>query len=84
MRPESLERADIKSLLTSWRMHLSAEFGYRSRLNIQGECELSKDVKIVFYRVAQEALNNISSIQAPGRLSFIWIVTRSASFMHQG
>jgi nitrate/nitrite-specific signal transduction histidine kinase len=60
MRPESLERADLKSLLT----HLADAFIGRVRvpvaLDIAGECELTHEVKIVFYRVAQEALNNIA------------------------
>jgi len=29
-------------------------------LQIEGTCELSQEVKIVFYRVTQEALNNIA------------------------
>ena len=29
-------------------------------LQIEGICELSQEVKIVFYRVAQEAMNNIA------------------------
>jgi signal transduction histidine kinase len=60
MRPESLERADLKSLLTQ----LSDAFVGRVRvpvdLAIHGDCELTHDVKIVFYRIAQEALNNIA------------------------
>jgi signal transduction histidine kinase len=60
MRPESLERPDLKSLLTQ----LSEAFIGRVRipidLQIHGECMLSREVKIVFYRVAQEALNNIA------------------------
>jgi nitrate/nitrite-specific signal transduction histidine kinase len=60
MRPESLERADIRSLLTQ----LADAFVGRVRipidLQINGDCELSHEVKIVFYRVAQEALNNIA------------------------
>jgi len=60
MRPESLERSDIQSLLTQ----LSDAFVGRVRvpvsLVIQGECELTHEVKLVFYRVAQEALNNIA------------------------
>ena len=60
MRPESLERADIKSLLTQ----LADAFIGRVRvpviLVIQGDCELTHEVKLVFYRVAQEALNNIA------------------------
>jgi nitrate/nitrite-specific signal transduction histidine kinase len=60
MRPESLERPDLKSLLTQ----LSDAFIGRVRvpvsLAIQGECDLTREVKIVFYRIAQEALNNIA------------------------
>src|SRR5512136_746778 len=60
MRPESLERSDIKSLLTQ----LSDAFVGRVRvpvsLAIQGDCALTHEVKLVFYRVAQEALNNIA------------------------
>jgi signal transduction histidine kinase len=60
MRPESLERSDIKSLLTQ----LADAFVGRVRvpvdLVVQGDCELTREVKMVFYRVAQEALNNIA------------------------
>jgi nitrate/nitrite-specific signal transduction histidine kinase len=60
MRPESLERSDIKPLLTQ----LADAFIGRARvpvsLVIQGDCELTGDVKLVFYRVAQEALNNVA------------------------
>jgi signal transduction histidine kinase len=60
MRPESLDRSDLKSLLTQ----LSDAFVGRVRipldLQFDGECELTHEVKIVFYRVAQEALNNIA------------------------
>jgi nitrate/nitrite-specific signal transduction histidine kinase len=60
MRPESLERSDLKSLITQ----LSDAFIGRVRvpvsLDIQGDCELTHEVKLVFYRVAQEALNNIA------------------------
>jgi signal transduction histidine kinase len=60
LRPESLERADLKSLLTQ----LAEAFIGRARvpvnLAIHGDCELTQEVKLVFYRVAQEALNNIA------------------------
>ncbi len=60
MRPESLERADLKSLITQ----LTDAFVGRVRipidLQINGDCVLTHEVKLVFYRVAQEALNNIA------------------------
>jgi nitrate/nitrite-specific signal transduction histidine kinase len=60
MRPESLERADIGSLITQ----LADAFVGRARvpisLTLEGECKSTQEVKLVFYRVAQEALNNIA------------------------
>lgn len=60
MRPESLERSDIKSLLTQLADAFIGRVRVPVSLAIQGGCELTHEVKIVFYRVAQEALNNIA------------------------
>jgi nitrate/nitrite-specific signal transduction histidine kinase len=60
MRPESLERSDIKSLLTQLADAFIGRVRVPVSLDIQGDCELTHEVKLVFYRVAQEALNNIA------------------------
>jgi nitrate/nitrite-specific signal transduction histidine kinase len=60
MRPESLDRADIKSLLTQLAEAFIGRVRIPVALQLNGECELTHEVKIVFYRVAQEALNNIA------------------------
>jgi nitrate/nitrite-specific signal transduction histidine kinase len=60
MRPESLERSDLKSLLTQLAEAFIGRVRVPVSLVIQGDCELTHEVKIVFYRVAQEALNNIA------------------------
>ena len=60
MRPESLERADIKSLITQLADAFIGRVRVPVSLEIQGACELSHEVKLVFYRVSQEALNNIA------------------------
>jgi nitrate/nitrite-specific signal transduction histidine kinase len=60
MRPESLERSDIKSLLTQLVDAFIGRVRVPVSLDIQGDCELTHEVKLVFYRVAQEALNNIA------------------------
>jgi nitrate/nitrite-specific signal transduction histidine kinase len=60
MRPESLGRSDIKSLLTQLTDAFIGRVRVPVSLVIQGNCELTHEVKIVFYRVAQEALNNIA------------------------
>ena len=60
MRPESLARSDLKALLTQ----LADAFVGRVRvpvdLALQGDCELPHEVKLAFYRIAQEALSNIA------------------------
>jgi nitrate/nitrite-specific signal transduction histidine kinase len=60
MRPESLERADIKSLLTQLADAFIGRVRVPVSVDIKGDCDLTHEVKIVFYRVAQEALNNIA------------------------
>lgn len=60
MRPESLERADIKALLSQLADAFVGRVRVPVTLEINGDCELSHEVKLVFYRVAQEALNNIA------------------------
>ena len=60
MRPESLERSDLKSLLTQLVDAFIGRVRVPVSLVIQGDCELTDEVKLVFYRVAQEALNNIA------------------------
>jgi nitrate/nitrite-specific signal transduction histidine kinase len=60
MRPESLERADLKSLVTQLTDAFIGRVRVPVSLDIQGDCKLTQEVKLVFYRVAQEALNNIA------------------------
>ena len=60
MRPESLERSDIKSLLAQLADAFIGRVRVPLDLQIHGDCELTHEVKVVFYRVAQEALNNIA------------------------
>jgi nitrate/nitrite-specific signal transduction histidine kinase len=60
MRPESLARSDLKSLLTQLADAFIGRVRVPVSLVIQGDCELAHEVKLVFYRVAQEALNNIA------------------------
>ncbi len=60
MRPETLERVDIKSLLTQLADAFVGRVRVPVSVEIQGDCELNHEVKLVFYRVAQEAMNNIA------------------------
>jgi nitrate/nitrite-specific signal transduction histidine kinase len=60
MRPESLERPDLRSLLTQLAEAFIGRVRVPIDLRIHGDCVPTHEVKIVFYRVAQEALNNIA------------------------
>jgi signal transduction histidine kinase len=60
MRPETLERVDIKTLLTQLADAFIGRVRVPLSLDIQGDCEPAQAVKLVFYRLAQEALNNIA------------------------
>ncbi len=60
MRPETLERSEIKPLLTQLADAFVGRVRVPVSLVLEGECELTQEVKLVFYRVAQEALNNIA------------------------
>jgi nitrate/nitrite-specific signal transduction histidine kinase len=60
MRPETLKRVDIKSLLTQLADAFVGRVRVPVSVAIQGDCELPHDVKLVSYRIAQEALNNIA------------------------
>jgi signal transduction histidine kinase len=60
MRPESLEKADLKSLLTQLVDAFIGRVRVPVTLVIEGDSQLTNEVKLVYYRVAQEALNNIA------------------------
>jgi signal transduction histidine kinase len=59
LRPDAMAEASLKDLLR----HLTNAFIARARIPVQfsmeGSCELPLEVKIAFYRIIQEALNNI-------------------------
>ncbi|MBN1669130.1 MAG: GAF domain-containing protein [Anaerolineales bacterium] len=60
LRPATLLEAEMEELLR----HLANAITGRARLpvdlQVDPDCELPPDVKVAFYRVAQEALNNIA------------------------
>ncbi len=60
LRPAALSEAPLGNLLK----HLAEATTGRSRipvtLRVDCECQLTSDVKLAFYRIAQEALNNVA------------------------
>lgn len=59
LRPEALADAELKDLLHHLTNAFIAQARIPTDLKINGQCELPVDVKITFYRITQEALNNI-------------------------
>ncbi len=59
LRPRSLQEAQLDHLLHQLAEASMGQLGVPVTVTIEGLCQLPSDVKIVMYRVAQEALNNI-------------------------
>jgi len=60
LRPSALEGADLDTLLHQLGDALTGRTRIPAKVEIKMEGELSREVKITFYRIAQEALNNIA------------------------
>jgi PAS domain S-box-containing protein len=59
LRPESLVNADLPTLLSHLIDAAGSRVNAEISLDAQGDYELPVEPKIAFYRIAQEALNNI-------------------------
>jgi PAS domain S-box-containing protein len=68
LRPEALADAELHDLL----QHLTNAFIARARVPIEfkidGNCALPVEVKVAFYRITQEALNNITKHADPDQV----------------
>jgi signal transduction histidine kinase len=60
LRPAALEDSNIKELFEQLTVSITGRARIPVELEITGDCELPVEVKVVFYRIAQEALNNIA------------------------
>lgn len=60
LRPAALADVDLAELLRQLTEAVTGRVKVAVTLEVQGTCEIPVDVKIALYRIAQEALNNIS------------------------
>jgi ligand-binding sensor domain-containing protein/signal transduction histidine kinase len=59
LRPAALEKAELRDLLRQLADALRSRAGLAVVVEADEVCALPTDVKVAFYRIAQEALNNI-------------------------
>ncbi len=59
LRPAALTEVDLAELLHQMTDAATGKSGIPVILNVEGHGSLPADVQVVFYRIAQEALNNI-------------------------
>lgn len=59
MRPDGLSKQPLGTLLQQLTRAVSGRASLEITTTIKGDRPLSNEVKLVFYRIAQEALNNI-------------------------
>lgn len=60
LRPATLIEVDFRELLRQLAEAITGRSRVPVTLEIEGDCLLPPDVKIAFYHIAQEALNNVS------------------------
>jgi signal transduction histidine kinase/ligand-binding sensor domain-containing protein len=60
LRPAALAEADLGELLRQLTESITGRSRIPVTLEISGECELPPSIKIAYYRIAQEALNNVA------------------------
>jgi signal transduction histidine kinase len=69
LRPTGLVEADLGDLLGQLAESITGRARIPVDLQIEGQCDLSPDRKVILYRIAQEALNNAAKHAGATRVS---------------
>jgi ligand-binding sensor domain-containing protein/signal transduction histidine kinase len=60
LRPSAIEEAELEELIRQLAESTTGRARIPVDVDIKGECDLASEEKVVLYRIAQEALNNIA------------------------
>ncbi|MHB1294847.1 MAG: cache domain-containing protein [Anaerolineae bacterium] len=60
LRPAALAEARLDDLMRQLGESITGRARIPVSLTVQGQCDLTPDVKVALYRIAQEALNNVA------------------------
>jgi signal transduction histidine kinase len=71
LRPASLEEAPLEDLLRQLGEALIGRARVPVTFRVEGRCSPPSDVKIAFYRIAQEALNNVFKHAAANEVAVV-------------
>ena len=67
LRPTSLKDAELGDLLKQLAESITGRARIPVKVFVEGHCEMSPEVKIALYRIAQEALNNVAKHSGAGQ-----------------
>jgi signal transduction histidine kinase len=69
LRPAAFNEAELGELLKHLTQGIAARARIPITLTVDGERALPPEVKVVFYRIAQEALNNVAKYAEPSQVT---------------
>ncbi|GAB4537318.1 MAG: hypothetical protein Kow0063_23920 [Anaerolineae bacterium] len=67
LRPSALQEANLGDLLRQLAESITGRARVPVAFEMEGECNLTAEVKVALYRIAQEALNNVAKHAAASR-----------------